>query len=302
MHITKGKVFKPFAIMLGGVVGAGKTTWAVNSPKPLFIRGDEVNEFDVDRLDPVKTWDDFKNQLKWILATKPNYETIVIDTIDFMEKMLHQKIVDDDDKSKGSMNKAMGGYGNGYSFAEKEMIDVRENLLKPIRDDLGKNIIIIVHSKPVTVTDPLQTMSYNSNDMCLHAKSISVWSDWVSGIFFADFVTYKIDGDNTSKTFLTGRGERVLYTEKRPSHFGKNRWGLPYELPLEFNEFYTRFKEFYDAGEVLDPATLARTITSLSENITDADLKDKVLKAVVAASSDTKKLNRILMRARELTT
>jgi hypothetical protein len=40
-----------------------------------------------------------------------------------------------------------------------------------------------------------------------------------------------------------GDGERILLTEERPSHVAKNRWSLPYELPLQFSAFSASLKQ-----------------------------------------------------------
>jgi len=277
----------------------GKTSWAAESPTPLFICGDEVSELNVDRLPQVKSWDEFKSQLKWVLDTKPDYGTIVVDTIDYMERLLHRHILDGDQKANGIIGAACGGYGKSFDKAVQEMTDILENYIKPIRDLLGMNVIVITHSKKSQVTDVLQTMTYETHDMCLHQKVQAVWCEWVSGIFFADFITYKTEGENTSKTFLTGDGERVLYTTKKPGHFGKNRWNLPESLPLEFAAFYKLFLSFYDEG--VKPDALIAQIMSLSENIKDADLKAKIVKNVESANGDIKKLQRYLQRIQEIT-
>lgn len=299
MQIISGKTFKPFAIILGGVAGVGKTTWAAESEDPLFICGDEVSELDVQRLPQVKSWQEFKDQLEWVKTNKPKNKTLVIDTLDAMEQLLHKKILDDDPSAKGSMGKAHKGYGKAYEMAMSEMMEVRDKLIKPIRDDLGMNILLIVHSKKMKATNVKMAIEYDTNEMCLHQKVISVWKDWVSGVFFADFVTYKTEGDNTTKVFLTGDGERVLYTAQTAAHFGKNRWNLPMELPLVFSEFYKLFKAFYKADA--EPEQIVSLIKELSNTIQEESTKLKVLEQVEASKTDTRKLNRILTRVQELT-
>lgn len=298
MQIISGKQMKPFAIILGGVAGVGKTTWASQAPDPLFIAGDEVSELDVDRLPQVKSWQEFKDQLKWIIDNKPKHKTIVIDTMDHMEKLLHKYLIESDPKGKTSMSEAFGAYGKAYERAEAEMIEVRESLVKPIRDQLNKNIIIIVHSQKIKTTDPFMAIEYETNEMTLHKKVIPVWKDWVSGVFFADFIKYKLEGENTSKVFLSGSGERILRTTQTATTFGKNRFNLPEELPLEFSAFYEKFKAFYESEK---PEDIISAINALLKNVSDPKLVETITKQVEDNKTDTKKLNRFLSRVQELT-
>ena len=300
MQIISGKTFKPYAIILGGVPGVGKTTWAAQAEKPLFICGDEVSEFDVDRLPQVKTWQEFKDQLKWVLETKPKNKTLVIDTIDAMEKMLHTEIINTCPKKKRSMSEVHGGFGNGYEMAVTEMLEVRDQYIKKIRDELGMNIIVIVHSQKAKKTDVIHGMEYETLEMCLHKKIIPLWYDWVSGVFFADHVTYKVEGDNTKKTFLKSKGERTLYTTQNAAHFGKNRWNLPEELSLdEFSDFYERYKAFYEKPPKAEDIVLA--IQAATKAIKEANTAEKVLKQVEESKTNVPKLQRILTRVQELT-
>jgi hypothetical protein len=301
MEIITGKLAKPFNVLLIGVHGIGKSTWAANSPNPLFIGAEENDELHAARLPQVKSWTDFEAQLKWIITTKPKYETLVVDTIDSVEKLLHKKILEDDDKSKGNMAKAMGGYGAAYDYAMNEMTRIRDTYFKAIRDDLKMNIIILSHSKKTTATDTILGFQYDSYEMALHQKTQNVFADWVSAVFFANYLTYRADDKDTTKGFAVGAGERVLLTEKRPGHLGKNRFNLPYQLPLEFSEFYSRFKEFYKGDVKVDPLQLLEQIKGACQNIGDETLKKKIMVSVDEAGSDATKLGRILKRVQDLT-
>jgi len=301
MQVISGKKFKPFNVLIVGTQGIGKSSWAAAAPSPLFLGAEELDELEVDRLPQVTTFDEFEEQLKWVLKDKPKNKTLVIDTIDSVEKLLHKKIIADDSKSGGSMAKALGGYGKAYEAAESAMIRVRDEYLRKIRDELGMNIIILAHCKKVTVADTILGIQYDSYDAILHQKVNNVFSDWVSMIGFASYVAHQVDDSNSSKVFALGHGERVLLTEKRPGHPGKNRFNLPYEMPLDFSVFYSKFKAFYESGEVVSNEDLVRQIMSASENLKDLSLREKIVVQVAAAKNDNKKLTRVLGRVQELT-
>lgn len=300
MQVISGRLYKPFNVVLIGIPGIGKSTWASESPSPLFIGGDEIDELDADRLPQVTSYDEFTDQLKWVYNSKPKNETLVIDTIDSIEKLLHKKILSGDMKANGSMAKAYGGYGKAYEMAESEFIKLRDDYLKPIRDKNNMNIIILSHCKKTMASDTILGLQYDTYEMTLHQKVQNVVCDWVSCVFFANYVAHQADDANSSKVFALGHGERVLLTEKRPGHLGKNRFNLPYELPLKFSEFYSRFQDFYKNDSKVSIDDLKRQITGLTENVKDDSLKSKINESVLAAANDEKKLERILKRTQEL--
>jgi hypothetical protein len=300
MQIISGRKYKPINAIVYGPPGVGKSTWAANAPKCLFIHAEEVDELNVDRLSQVKSWEELEAQLKWILETKPKYESLVLDSMDAFEKLLHKDILKKDPKCNGNLAKALGGYGAGYEYAANEMIRIRDTYIKEIRDQLGWNIIILSHSKKVTASDAVLGFTHDSYEMTLHQKTSNVWSDWVSAIFFASFITYKSEDDNSPKQFAIGAGERVMYTERRPSFTAKNRYDLPPTLPLEFGAFYTAFKAFYD-GKEKSADELRQSIIGLMENVADVELKKKIEKSVEEAKNDVTKLKTIQKRMVELT-
>lgn len=300
MEVIKGKKYKPINCIVYGPPGVGKSTWAAAAPKPLFIHAEEVDELEVDRLSQVTSWEELEAQLKWVVTTKPKYESIVIDSIDALEKLLHKDILKKDPKCNGNLAKAFGGYGAGYEYAANEMMRIRDSYIKEIRDSLGMNIIILSHSKKVQASDVVLGFTHDSYEMTLHQKTANVWSDWVSAIFFASFVSYKTEDDNSAKQFAIGAGERVMYTERRPSFTAKNRYDLPPTLPLEFSAFYTAFKAFYE-GKEKSSDELRESIIGLMENVADSDLKQKIASSVEVAKNDTAKLKTIHKRMLELT-
>lgn len=301
MQVITGRQYKPLNLLILGIQGIGKSTFGAGAPTPLFIGAEENDELESARLPHPKSWNDFEDQLKWIVKEKPNYETLVVDTIDSLEKLLHRQILETDDKAKGNMAKAMGGYGAAYEYAANEMVRIRDVYFKTIRDELKWNIIILSHSKKVTATDTILGFQYDSYEMSLHQKTQNIWADWVSAILFANFVTYRADDKDSTKGFAVGAGERVLLTEKRPGHLGKNRFNLPYQIPLDFQELNTRIKDFYDSSKVMSLEQTLSSIKGLSENIADEQLKKKIMASVDGANGDLKKLSQILKRVQDLT-
>lgn len=297
--VQKGKKKEPFNVILAGTPGIGKSTWAAGAPLPLFIGADETGELSVDRFPQSKTYKDFISQVDHLLSNdcRVEYASLVVDTLDSIEKMLHEKILSEDPKQTGSMIAAHGGYGKAYEKAEHELIELRAKF-KRLRDEKGKNLIFIAHTKKTIATDAILGMSYDTYELNLHQRAQAVFVDWCSAVLFANYVVHAQAGTNTDKIFAMGDGIRVLLTEKRPGHIGKNRFNLPYEMPLEFDAFFDAYNRFYEEGP--SSAEILETITQLCLNIEDKVRVGKIMIQVELAKGNTEQLKKIENRVREI--
>ena len=298
MQIIKGRKKMPFNLILFGVPGIGKSTWAASAPKPVFIGSEENDELEVDRFPIPESFDAFKGQLAHLIANPMGYRTVVVDTLDAIEKLLHKKILASDPKQTGAMIAAHGGYGKAYEKAESELIEIRA-MLKTLRDKHGMNVILLAHSKKVKATDTVLGLEYDTFELALHPKAQAVFVDWVSAVLFANYVAKAKDGVNSDKVFAMGHGQRTLFTEKRPGHLGKNRYSLPFEMDLDFAQFYDAFNAFYDSNET-DPAKLIAKIAGLMSNISDKALVETISKTVEDNKDNLTMLKRVVARIEEM--
>lgn len=239
--INSGKITKPINVLLYGVEGIGKSTFASGAPKPIFIGAEENDELEAHRFPRCDTWAQFLEGLQTLIDEKHDYKTVVVDTIDSVEILLHKMIIDGDKAE--SMAKACGGYGAGYTKAANEMTNVRRMLAR-LRDDKGMNVIILAHAQKTKFDEPIHGVSYDTYEMKIDKRVGPLFKDWVSCILFANYVTHK-STNKSGKEILVGIGERKILTEKRPGHDAKNRFNLPYEMNLSFGEFISSVKEFY---------------------------------------------------------
>jgi hypothetical protein len=301
MQIISGRIKKPFAIVVFGIPGIGKSTFASHAPSPIFLGAEENDELDVNRLPMAKTFEEFNKQLDYVLSLPiGQYKTVVIDTIDSVEKLLHRQILNDDPKAKGAMGKAHGGYGKAYEIAETEMLSVREKL-KTMRDQMGMNVILLAHSKKRQSTDTILGFQHDTYELTLHERVQNVFVDWVSAVLFANYVTYFKEDVNSEKMFASGEGERLLLTEKRPGHLGKNRYSMPYKIALEFSAFEKCYNDFFN-NKPLDPNQLRESIMGACELLqNDAATYSAVINKTGEAGDDVKQLQTILNRVLEIT-
>ncbi len=310
--VQKGRKREPFNVVIAGVPGIGKTSFAtgwrdkdgldhVGAPSALLVGSEETGEVETNRLPQARSYNDFVAQVDYLLSEncEVEYETLVVDTLDSVEKLLHEKILKEDPKQSGSMIAAHGGYGKAYEKAEHELIDLRQKF-KKLRDEKKKNLIFIAHTKKVTVNDAILGLAYDSYELNLHQRAQSVFVDWVSAVLFANYIIHPSTGTNTDKIFASGDGERVLLTEKRPGHIGKNRFNLPYEMPLMFSEFAKYLDRHYAQGSGPSAKEIIEKIKGSCENISDRSKVEKIFDSVVKAGNDVSRLMKIDQKVKEL--
>ncbi len=243
--IETGKKMKPFNVLVYGVEGIGKSTFGAKAPNPIYVGAEENDELDVARFPRCNTWAEFIGYLDALINEQHDFQTVVVDTIDSVEVLLHKEIVEND--KADSMAKACGGYGAAYTKASNAMTDVRRKLQR-LRDEKNMNVIVLAHANKVKFADPLHGLDYDTYEMKLDKRAAPLFKDWVSCILFANYVTHQTKNDS-GKQFLVGVGERMLLTEKRPGHDAKNRFNLPYQIKLDFDVFINYVKQHYSKGK-----------------------------------------------------
>jgi len=232
--IEKGKQQRPRRVLLFGIHGVGKTNWAAMAPNPVFIpTEDGLSDIDCHAFPLAKSYDEFKRRLETVASEEHNYQTVVIDTLDWLERLIHAQVCVD----RGVENIEDIGYAKGYTFA---LTYWREVLiaLDWLRNERGMTVILLAHAKIERFENP-ETESYDRYSPKLHKLASAVVQEWCDEVLFANYRTYaKTSGEGFDKRAIgVGQGERIIRTTERPAHVAKNRCGLPDELPLDFRAF-----------------------------------------------------------------
>ena len=291
--ITKGKKRKPINCLLHGVHGIGKTTFGTKAPSPIFIAGEEIEEIESPRFPKCETFEDFLKYLAYVRDEDHDYKTLVIDTLDSIEALAWKKILKDDNAK--NMARACGGFGQAYNLSMHMFTDVRDNYLAPIRDRKGMNIILLCHSTKNKIEDPLTMSSYDMFELKLHKNNkgqgtYTVFSEWVSIIAFANFEVYKYENKKTGKDYAVGEGERRLFCTPKPAYDAKNRFNIPDEINLDYNEIAHYIGLFYQDNSEVD--SVKKEVLELTEKITDENLKMNTIKNIEAVGDDLERLNK----------
>lgn len=230
-NVVTGKVAKPHYILLHGEPGIGKSTFAAAAPNPIFLCSEEGgDEIGVARI-ALKSYSEFKDAINELSTAEHNYQSIVIDTVDHLEKLIFDEVCAD--QKKKSIEDI--GYAKGYIYA----LDYWSELitqLEAVRNNKKMNIILLAHTMIKAHNDPQLDAPYDTYQIKLHHKASEFLRDRVSAVLFATYKTY-LHEKKDSKAKAYSDGSRVMFTEKRPAFVAKNRFSLPFELPLNWDEF-----------------------------------------------------------------
>lgn len=235
---------KPPRVVLLGVEKIGKSTFASQSPAPVFcpIKGEDgIDDIDVPAFAPASTFDELMANLRELATEEHDRQTVVIDSASALEPLIWQKVCEE--HNVDSIEKVMGGYGKGYGEALGVWYELCD-ALDYLRQTKGMGSVIIGHVKCKRFDDPTGE-SYDRYNMDAHDKATARLFRWADAILFANTKTLikkeEVGFNKTKKQAIdpTG-GARWLFTQQRPAHPGGGRgpYGqIPYELPLNWQAF-----------------------------------------------------------------
>lgn len=240
-RIHRGKQPKPPRIVLYGTEGIGKSTFGAASPSPIFIpTEDGLSEIDGDKFPLAMSLDDILAALADLRAEEHEYQAVVIDSLDWLERMIFDEICQQ--YSVSSIEKVDGGYGRGYVHALAPWRQVLGQL-DALRNERGMVVICVAHAKVERFEDP-ESSAYDRYVPRLHKHASSLICEWADAVLFA---TRKIRVQQEDAGFNRKRGvafgigkeggERIIRTIGGPACIAKNRYHLPEEIALSWPAF-----------------------------------------------------------------
>lgn len=233
MRIISGKIIKPQKVVIYGPEGIGKSTFAAQFPKPLFIDTEgSTSHLEVDRLPRPTSWQMLKQYIKDLKGDTMGYHTLVIDTADWAERLCEEAIC----QSNGKIGIEDFGYGKGYTYVKEEFGRLLDSLSDLI--DAGMNVVLTAHSIIRKFELPEETGSYDRYELKLGQKAgnqcAALAKEWADMVLFVNYKEIVITTKDNKKK-VSG-GKRVMYTAHNPCWDAKNRHGLAEELPFDYQE------------------------------------------------------------------
>ena len=225
MKITKGKRATAKRVVLHGVEGIGKSTLASQFPRALVLdTEDGTNHLDVDRV-TIGNYLEADEAMLSIARDSQGYQFVVVDTGDWLERMIIQHIVDK--SNKRSIEDF--GFGKGYTMVAETVgrfLGLCDSVV-----DRGVGVVIVCHTTVKRCSPPDMDEGYDRFELKLTKQTAPLIKEWADAILFANYKTRLVEGED-GRTRARGGKERVLYTERSAAWDAKNRYGLPPELPM----------------------------------------------------------------------
>lgn len=235
MKITRGRILKPRRVMLYGIHGCGKSTWAAQAPGTIFLDvEDGLNDIDCDKTARCTDWGHILTSVSWLLTEQHDYKFLAVDTLDWLQALIFAKV--SSDAGVASVEKVP--YGKGYEAAVKQW----EYLLKgfdALRDNRGMGINLLAHARIAKFASP-ETDSYDRYEPDLHKAVNGMIQEWCDEVLFASYRVFTRSEDlgfNKVRQIAVGGKERFIRTNASAVAEAKNRLRLPDELPMEWSAY-----------------------------------------------------------------
>lgn len=288
----------PIVMLVHGVPGVGKTTFAAGAPTPVIVgpeRNDNIACLKFPRTKSHVQLMDYLQELERGKHDAKQIRTTVLDAITSHERIVHSEIMATEPGK--TMVTARKGFGKAYSEATAKFMEIR-NQLDLIINKKEMNVIVLGHSNKVEFNDPMLGTSYDTYEMGLHkTKKVDdndIFYEWADSILFLNWRSYL----NEEGNHATSVGRREIRTEFRPSHTAKNRYSLPEKIDMDmqnpmntFNILMGHMDNFYNNGMVSntvenDVNVCVHKIKELLSYSQDLNLLQKVELAVNNANGN----------------
>ena len=280
LKLISGKKTRAKRLVVAGVEGIGKTTFASKAPDPVFIDLENGSDFmDVTRTETPTTWKMLLEQVDEIAADPNICKTIVIDTGDKAEQLCITHICE---KYKKAGIEEFG-YGKGYTYLKEEFQSLLDKLDKCI--DAGINVIVTAHTALKKFEQPDEMGAYDRYELKMSKQVSPLVKEWTDILLFCNYKTYVNKGEGLDKNKVSG-GKRVMYATHHPCWDAKNRHGLPDEMDFDFANIAHLFKDTREAVRELaqrdgidlaDVCALAAKQGHIEANTSFDDMPDKIV-------------------------
>lgn len=280
--VVRGKIEKPARVLLYGVEGVGKSTFAASAPSPIFLAAEDgTAQLDVARFPEPKTWSDVLDAVDELTTGQHEFKTLVVDTLDWLEPLCWASLYTDKITSIEDF-----GYGKGYTAAldQWRLFLAR---LERMRDARGMGIIFLAHSWVKPFKNP-EGDDFDRYELKLHNKAGGLLKEWCDAVLFTRYETFTDKDSKTKRVRGVSTGARVMHTNRTAAYDAKNRYDLPDVMPLDF----ASFAESVKTAKPADPAQLVARINGLLESADEATAK-RVNAAVAKADGNAAQLARI---------
>jgi AAA domain-containing protein len=168
---------------------------------------------------------------------------VVLDSLDWIEPLIWKAVCDEGKVE--NIEQFGGGYGKGYVRA----LDLWRTLIKELAVlNQNMHVLLIGHAQIKSFQDPELPTAYDRYQLKINDKAAALVREASDAVLFTRFETELVRATG-AKAKVRGEGKRIMYTESRPGFDAKNRFDLPFVMPLDWKSFGDAIKAFYGIKE-----------------------------------------------------
>ena len=235
--ISRNDTMSSPRVLVYGIEGIGKSTFAAGAPDPIFIlTEDGLGSLDVEHFPIAQSLDNVMDAIGSLYAEDHPYKTVVLDSLDWLEAIIHREMEEKYDAKDLA-------YGKGAMIAAHKWREVLDGM-NALRNDKKMIVIFLAHNTIKRFDSP-EVEPFDRYQPKLQERSSAVVREWADAVMFANYKTIvKKDDVGFNKTVARGisSGERMLYTTERPAYMAKNRYSLPDIIPMTWEAFANAIK------------------------------------------------------------
>lgn len=281
-NLVRGRQDQPVRVVLYGVEGIGKSTFAAGAPNPVFIAAEDgTAQLDIPRF-PMP--DDFKYQdvldaIETLATESHDFQTIAIDTLDWLEPLIWRRVCERD----GKQSIEDFGFGRGYVAALDEW-RILLAALERLRRARSMHVVLVAHSSIKAFRNP-EGEDFDRYEMKLNAKASALVKEWADLVLFATYETFAVKNERTKRVKGISTGARIMHTVRTAAWDAKSRYPLPEQMALSWADLVAGVA----AQQPADPDELIAAIAENAKRLPD-DMQKQTAESLKRCGKDATKL------------
>lgn len=302
--VKKGRLKVAHAYLFYGSEGVGKSSLAADAPSPIFIDVEGgTDSLDVDRYtfrDELRghvprTFGEVMTAIDELVTVDHDYKTLVIDTIDALEALIHRDVCQAE--SVPELSAIPYGRGPKIAIASVRMLLAKLEQLKT----KGVSIVLLGHSVVRPMRNPTGD-PYDRYQLRVDKDAGEQLKSWVDVVGFVRFEDGVNKAGKHARAIGWTTGQRLISLKHEAAWDGKSRLTLADEIPLSsenpWEPFGLALAEADNESESDIRASITAELARIGDTVIKADGSE--IASAVVASACTSATRAQLMRTLQM--